>query len=48
LVGEVGEEAEEGETWGRVAEPLIKASSLGIDASCVGFGLLRHCEGLVV
>ena len=38
----------EGETWGRVTEPLIRARSLGLGASGVGFGLLRHHEDLVV
>jgi hypothetical protein len=41
-----GEEAHEEETWDRVTEPFIRAS--GIDASGVGFGLLRHREDLVV
>jgi hypothetical protein len=31
-----------------VAESLTRASSLGIGASGVGFGLLRHREDLVV
>ena len=44
----LGKEAEKGETWGRVAEPLTRARSLGLGASGVGFGLLRHLEGLVV
>jgi hypothetical protein len=43
-----GEEAEEGETRGRVTGSLTRASSLGLGTSGVGFGLLRHREDLVV
>jgi hypothetical protein len=47
-VGEVGEEAEEGETWDRVAVSLIRASGSGLGASGVGLVQLRHREDLVV
>jgi len=40
--------AEEGETWCRVTESLIRARSLGLGASGVGIGLLCHREDLVV
>jgi hypothetical protein len=43
-----GEEAEEGETWGRVAESLIRASGISLGASGVVLVQLRHREGLVV
>jgi hypothetical protein len=36
------EKAEEGETWGRVNESLIGASSFSLDASSVGLVELRH------
>jgi hypothetical protein len=43
-----GEEAEKGETWGRVAESLIRASGISLGASGVGLVQLRHRQDLVV
>jgi hypothetical protein len=34
--------------WGRVTDSLTRASSLGLGASGVSFGLSRHREDLVV
>jgi hypothetical protein len=42
------EEAEERDTWGRVAESLIRVRHFGLGTSGVGFGMLRHREDLVV
>jgi hypothetical protein len=39
---------EEGETWGRVAESLIRASGISLGASGVDLVRLRHREDLVV
>jgi hypothetical protein len=43
-----GEEAKEGKTWGSATESLTRANSLGLGASGIGCGLLRHREDLVV
>jgi hypothetical protein len=51
LASEVGGrevEAEEGGTWGRVEESLIRASGIGLGASGAGLVQLRHREDLVV
>jgi hypothetical protein len=47
-VGEVGGGAQEGETWGRVAESFIRASGITLGASGVGLVQLRHREDLMV
>jgi hypothetical protein len=36
-----GEEAEEGETWGRMAEFLFRASGISLSTSGVGLAQLR-------
>jgi hypothetical protein len=43
-----GEEAEEGETWGRVTESLIRTSGISLGASGDGLVQLRHRENLMV
>jgi hypothetical protein len=47
-VDKVGEEAEDTEKWGLVAEFLIWASGISLGASGVGLVQLRHREDLVV
>jgi hypothetical protein len=43
-----GEEAEEEETWGRVAESLIRARGISLGSSGVGLVQLRHLKDLVL
>jgi hypothetical protein len=44
----LGEDAEEGETWGCEAESLIRASGINLGPSDVGLVQLRHLEDYVV
>jgi hypothetical protein len=44
----VGEEAEEGETWGRVAEYLIRTSGISLGASGAGLVQLSRLKDIMV
>jgi hypothetical protein len=39
---------EEGETWGRVKEPPIRASGISLGTSSIGLVQLRHREDLII